>query len=71
MAKIQWLVCAYMTCCVYIQNFLLQSSPPEFCVTPRTSDLDAILKVINASEEFIYIAVMDYFPALIYNHPKL
>ncbi|KAL5463226.1 hypothetical protein EMCRGX_G032106 [Ephydatia muelleri] len=42
------------------------SAPPEFCTEDRTSDIDALEKIIYSATKFIYIAVMDYFPALIY-----
>lgn len=32
----------------------------------RTDDIDSILNVIANAKEFIYIAVMDYFPLTIY-----
>uniref|UniRef100_T1J970 PLD phosphodiesterase domain-containing protein n=1 Tax=Strigamia maritima TaxID=126957 RepID=T1J970_STRMM len=44
----------------------LASSPPPFCAQGRTSDIDAILDVINSADKYIYVAVMDYFPATIY-----
>ena len=49
----------------------LSSSPPPFCPEGREKDLAAILKVINNAEEFVEIAVMDYFPTTIYTpHPQ-
>lgn len=49
----------------------LSSSPPPFCPQGREKDLDAVLKVINNAEEFVHIAVMDYFPTTIYTpHPQ-
>ena len=45
------------------------SSPHTLCPTGRTRDLDALLSVIRSAEKFIWIAVMDYIPAIIYNHP--
>ena len=46
----------------------LSSSPPAFCPPGREVDIDAIIKTINSAQEFIYIAVMDYFPSTIYEH---
>ncbi|KAF5890857.1 centrosomal protein, partial [Clarias magur] len=43
---------------VYISN-----SPPAFCPDSRTKDLDAILSVMNQAQQFIHVAVMEYFPA--------
>jgi len=47
------------------------SSPTPFCATGRTHDLDALLHVINSAQKFVYVAVMDYFPALIYQDPHI
>uniref|UniRef100_A0A224XGI0 Putative Phospholipase D3 n=2 Tax=Megacormus gertschi TaxID=1843536 RepID=A0A224XGI0_9SCOR len=44
----------------------LSSSPPQFCAKGRTSDINSILSVIKTAKKFIHIAVMDYFPAIIY-----
>jgi len=44
----------------------LASSPPELCADGRTSDIDAILHVINSSKKFVWVAVMDYYPATLY-----
>ncbi|XP_065919930.1 5'-3' exonuclease PLD3-like isoform X2 [Dysidea avara] len=52
-------------------NVYLASSPGELCPTGRTVDIDALLYVINSAQQFVYIAVMDYFPALIYTHPQV
>ena len=49
---------------------VLQSSPPPFCASKRTDDIDALLNVITTAESFIYIAVMDYIPAVIYVRDK-
>eukprot|EP00914_Ancora_sagittata_P000358 GHVO01001001.1.p1 GENE.GHVO01001001.1~~GHVO01001001.1.p1 ORF type:complete len:242 (-),score=5.03 GHVO01001001.1:50-715(-) len=46
------------------------SSPPPFCPPKRTSDIDAILRVISAAQEFVHIAVMDYFPTTLYSRPQ-
>ncbi|XP_005111969.1 5'-3' exonuclease PLD3 isoform X2 [Aplysia californica] len=47
----------------------LASSPPSFCPDGRTSDIDALLEVVRSAKDFIYISVMDYFPAIIYKKP--
>ncbi|XP_041353622.1 5'-3' exonuclease PLD3-like [Gigantopelta aegis] len=44
----------------------LSSSPPQFCPDGRTIDIDAIVDVIQSAKEFVYIAVMDYFPSTLY-----
>lgn len=48
----------------------LSSSPPSFCASGRTSDLQAILNVIDEAQSFIYIAVMNYLPTMEFSHPK-
>ncbi|XP_045449871.1 5'-3' exonuclease PLD3-like [Melitaea cinxia] len=48
----------------------ITSSPPPLSPAGRTNDDDAIVNIINSAEEFVYIAVMDYGPALEYA-PKL
>ncbi|XP_017321207.1 5'-3' exonuclease PLD3 [Ictalurus punctatus] len=48
----------------------LSSSPPSLCAEGRTSDLQAILSVINDAQRFVYIAVMDYLPAVQFSFPK-
>lgn len=48
----------------------LSSSPPSFCASGRTSDLQAILGVIDEAQSFIYIAVMNYLPTMEFSHPK-
>nr|CAD7430678.1 unnamed protein product [Timema monikensis] len=52
-----------------VQTYL-GSSPPPFCPEGRSTDLDAILKIMSTAEQFIYIAVMDYIPLTIYT-PKI
>ncbi|XP_010165001.1 phospholipase D3, partial [Antrostomus carolinensis] len=46
------------------------SSPPVLCPTGRTQDLDALLNVIDAAEEFVDIAVMSYLPTTEFSHPQ-
>lgn len=48
----------------------LSSSPPSFCASGRTSDLQAILSVIDDAQSFVYIAVMNYLPTMEFSHPK-
>lgn len=47
----------------------LSSSPAKFCPRGRTRDLDTLLHVIRSAEKFVWIAVMDYIPAIIYDKP--
>ncbi|XP_045535890.1 5'-3' exonuclease PLD3-like isoform X2 [Papilio machaon] len=46
----------------------ITSSPPPFSPAGRSADDDAIVSIIESAERFIYIAVMDYAPALVYTH---
>ncbi|XP_069853869.1 5'-3' exonuclease PLD4 isoform X1 [Dipodomys merriami] len=48
---------------------LTQASPPPLCPHGRTRDLDAVLAVIRGAREFIYTAVMEYFPSTHFHHP--
>lgn len=52
-------------------RFYWSTSPPSFCAPERTSDIDAIMDLIGKAERYIYIAVMDYYAAMIYKDPKL
>ncbi|XP_070370553.1 5'-3' exonuclease PLD4 isoform X1 [Equus asinus] len=45
------------------------ASPPALCPRGRTRDLDALLAVMGAAREFIYISVMEYFPTTRFRHP--
>uniref|UniRef100_H0X0H7 spleen exonuclease n=1 Tax=Otolemur garnettii TaxID=30611 RepID=H0X0H7_OTOGA len=45
------------------------ASPPALCPRGRTRDLDALLAVMEAAQEFIYASVMDYFPTTRFTHP--
>nr|XP_033813191.1 phospholipase D3-like isoform X2 [Geotrypetes seraphini]XP_033813192.1 phospholipase D3-like isoform X2 [Geotrypetes seraphini]XP_033813193.1 phospholipase D3-like isoform X2 [Geotrypetes seraphini] len=47
----------------------ISSSPFALCSGGRTSDLAAILSVIDDAEQFIYISVMDYVPRCQYCNP--
>ena len=46
-----------------------QSSPPSFCAPGRTQDLDAVLSIIDAAQQFISVAVMSYLPASEFQRP--
>ncbi|CAG9134872.1 unnamed protein product [Plutella xylostella] len=48
----------------------ITSSPPPFSPKGRTNDDDAIVSIIEGAEQFVYISVMDYAPALVFA-PKL
>ncbi|KAJ8414594.1 hypothetical protein AAFF_G00037960 [Aldrovandia affinis] len=48
----------------------LSSSPPSLCADGRTQDLQAILSVIQDAHQFVYIAVMNYLPAMEFSYPK-
>lgn len=41
----------------------LSGSPPSFCPSSRTQDLQAILSAISEAEHFIDVGVMEYFPS--------
>jgi len=47
-------------------SVFLANSPPEFCTDGRTSDIESIIHIINKASKFVYIAVMDYDPAILY-----
>ncbi|KAM9318541.1 5'-3' exonuclease PLD3 isoform 2-T2 [Pholidichthys leucotaenia] len=51
-------------------NVYLSSSPPSFCATGRTPDLQSILSVMEDAHSFIYIAVMNYLPTMEYSPSK-
>uniref|UniRef100_A0A8C3KU17 5'-3' exonuclease PLD3 n=1 Tax=Calidris pygmaea TaxID=425635 RepID=A0A8C3KU17_9CHAR len=46
------------------------SSPPALCPTGRTQDLGALLDVIDAAEDFVYVAVMSYLPTTEFSRPE-
>lgn len=54
----------------YTMNGYFASSPPPLSPVGRAQDIDAILRVIGAAERFIYVAVMDYVPMMMYS-PKM
>ncbi|XP_052040872.1 5'-3' exonuclease PLD4 isoform X1 [Apodemus sylvaticus] len=45
------------------------ASPPSLCPHGRTRDLDAVLGVMEAARQFIYVSVMEYFPTTRFTHP--
>ncbi|XP_019871035.1 5'-3' exonuclease PLD3 isoform X2 [Aethina tumida] len=48
----------------------ISSSPPPFNPTGRTNDIAALVNVIEKAEKFVYVAVMDYFPQMLYTPKK-
>ncbi|KAM7057587.1 5'-3' exonuclease PLD3 isoform 1-T5 [Molossus nigricans] len=48
----------------------LASAPPPLCPSGRTPDLKALLHVVDTAQDFIYIAVMNYLPAMEYTHTR-
>ncbi|ALC39430.1 CG9248 [Drosophila busckii] len=50
----------------YEMQGYVSSSPPPLSATGRTHDLDAILNTINTALEFVNVAVMDYYPLLVF-----
>lgn len=48
----------------------LSASPPPFCPSSRTLDLEAILSSISEAQHFIDVAVMDYSPLLVFTKPQ-
>ena len=51
-------------------NMYWSFSPPQFCAPGRPSDIQAITDIMKKAKKFIYIAVMDYAPAIIYSTPQ-
>ncbi|XP_037550629.1 5'-3' exonuclease PLD4 [Nematolebias whitei] len=51
-------------------SLYMAGSPPSFCPQSRTQDLEAILSSISEADEFIDIAVMEYFPATCFEKPR-
>ncbi|GFR65188.1 phospholipase D3 [Elysia marginata] len=49
----------------------ISSSPPPFCPSGRSNDIDAIVNVIRSAKKFIYISVMDYLPQIVYTEPRV
>ncbi|KAK6479174.1 5'-3' exonuclease PLD4-like, partial [Huso huso] len=47
----------------------ISGSPPIFCPSGRTKDLDAIVSAINEADKFINVAVMEYFPTTRFRRP--
>ncbi|KAJ8387327.1 hypothetical protein AAFF_G00158230 [Aldrovandia affinis] len=45
-------------------NVYLSSSPDAFCPRERTRDIDAIFRMIQDAQRFIYISVTDYLPLI-------
>ncbi|XP_068608012.1 5'-3' exonuclease PLD4 [Brachionichthys hirsutus] len=48
----------------------LTGSPPSFCPSSRTQDLEAIVSIISEARYYIHVAVMEYFPTTRFERPK-
>lgn len=51
-------------------SIYLSGSPPSFCPSSRTQDLEAILSAISEAQHFIDVAVMEYFPTTQFEHER-
>ncbi|KAK3892292.1 hypothetical protein Pcinc_003912 [Petrolisthes cinctipes] len=51
-------------------NTYLSSSPPPLSPKGRSDDIIAILDVIDKAQHFVYVAVMDYFPRMLYSKDR-
>lgn len=47
-------------------HHILQSSPPQLTSKGRTDDVDAIVDIIDDAHRTVDVAVMDYFPRMLY-----
>lgn len=52
------------------QSFM-SSSPPGLCPSGRSHDGKTIVEIIDEAEQFVYIAVMDYFPTTQFTKPRI
>ncbi|XP_003746100.1 phospholipase D3 [Galendromus occidentalis] len=48
----------------------ISSSPPAFSPAGRADDLESIVAAIDAANEFVYVAVMDFIPQMLYSGPQ-
>uniref|UniRef100_A0A673J9H3 Inactive phospholipase D5-like n=1 Tax=Sinocyclocheilus rhinocerous TaxID=307959 RepID=A0A673J9H3_9TELE len=55
---------------LHLNDTEAKSSPDVFCPKKRTKDLEAINRVIQEAETFIYISITNYLPMLNRNQPK-
>ncbi|GMR57938.1 hypothetical protein PMAYCL1PPCAC_28133 [Pristionchus mayeri] len=46
------------------------SAPPQFDSCGRDSDIENMIKLIDEAQDHVYMAVMDYAPATLYDHPN-
>ncbi|XP_058470920.1 5'-3' exonuclease PLD4 [Solea solea] len=51
-------------------SIYLSASPPSFCPSSRTQDLQAILSIISEAQHYVDVAVMEYIPATCFHNPK-
>ncbi|XP_067877794.1 5'-3' exonuclease PLD3-like [Heterodontus francisci] len=47
----------------------VSSAPPSLCASGRTTDLDAILSIIDDAQKFVFISVMNLLPLCQYCNP--
>lgn len=51
-------------------NTFLSSSPPPICPAGRSEDGSTITQIIRNADQYVHIAVMDYFPTTQFSHPR-
>lgn len=51
-------------------SFYWSASPPQFCADKRTTDIESIIDTMEKAQKFVYIAVMDYMPAIVFDGPR-
>lgn len=53
------------------ETMYISVAPPSFLPGGRTSDVTAVLNIIDSAEDYIYIAVMDYYPVTLYQKQNI
>ena len=54
-----------------VVNVSLSASPPELTVLGRGHDIDELVRMIDKAEKFLYVAVMDYSAATVFDRRKV